>query len=420
MHVLIETFGSAGDVLPFTALGGELARRGHRVEVHTSDRFRETVRLAGLEHVSNGTEEEYREAENDPRLWHPRRGVELIWELGILPRLRERLQAILDRQRDDTVMIGPVLGIASRMARELRPPSKGGAPLVTAHLAPSAFFSVHRSPRFPGLWMPDGMPKPMKRGLYALVELALSRIVNRPFNRVRAEVGLPPVERVFERWIHSPDRVLGFFPEWFGPPQLDWPTNVELTGFVFGDDGARRAQDERLEDWLEAGAPPIVAVAGSANVSEEHAFHRIVAAARRLRRRALLVTRNERALPQHLANDDVLRVDYAPFDQLLPRAAALVSHGGIGTTAQALRAGIPHLVQWRAYDQLDNASRLEDLGVGLGVNVKRAGERTIERALARLLDDATVAEACRRHAARIDAAASMRTAADQVERVQGG
>ncbi len=415
MHVLIETFGSHGDVLPFRALGAELVRRGHRVEVHANDVFRGTLEAVGIEHVSSATEEEYRQAERDPRLWHPRRGLELIWKEGLLPSLRERAEALLARQRPDTVMIGPVLGFASRLARELHPPAQGGAPLLTAHLAPSAFFSVYRAPRFPGLWMPDGMPAALKRVQYGMVELVLSRVVNRSFNALRSELGLGPVTHVFDRWIHSPDGMLALFPPWFGPPQPDWPPGLVPSGFLLEDDGERRPMGPELAAWLDAGPPPIVAVAGSANLSAERSFHRVVAAARRLGRRALLATRNERALPARLAGKDVLRVDYAPFGALLPRAAALVSHGGVGTCAQALRAGVPHLVLWHAYDQLDNASRLADLGTGVGLRAKGAGASSIARALGRLLDDGAVATACRAYRERVDPAGSLAAAVAQVE-----
>lgn len=415
MHVLIETFGSHGDVLPFRALGAELVRRGHRVEVHANEVFRDTLESAGLEHVPSATEEEYRRAERDPRLWHPRRGLELIWKEGILPSLRARVEALLARQGPDTVMIGSVLAFAPRLVRELRPPAEGGAPLLTAHLAPSAFFSVHRAPRFPGLWMPVAMPAALKRAQYALVELALSRVVNRSLNGLRAELGLGAVTHVFDRWIHSPDGMLALFPDWFGPPQPDWPPGLVPSGFLLEDDGERRPMGPELEAWLAAGSPPIVAVAGSANLSAERSFHRIVGAARRLGRRVLLATRNERALPAQLAGEDALRVDYAPFGALLPRAAALVSHGGVGTCAQALRAGIPHLVLWHAYDQLDNASRLTGLGTGKGLRAKGAGTRSIERALAWLLSDPAVSTACRAWSERIDPAGALAAAVERVE-----
>lgn len=92
--------------------------------------------------------------------------------------------------------------------------------------------------------------------------------------------------------------------------------------------------------------------------------------------------------------------EYAPFGSLVPRAAALVHHGGVGTLAQALRAGCPQLVMPMAFDQPDNAVRLERLGVGRYLRPSRFTGMAVARELDALLGSEDVVRACRSVAGR--------------------
>jgi UDP:flavonoid glycosyltransferase YjiC (YdhE family) len=120
------------------------------------------------------------------------------------------------------------------------------------------------------------------------------------------------------------------------------------------------------------------------------------------------VTANPRDIPKGLPAT-VRHESYVPFGLLLPRAAALVSHGGIGTVAQGLRAGIPQLVVALAHDQHDNGSRLLDLGAGAWIDAPRYDAARGASLLGDLLRDGACASAARGAAARLareDAAAS--------------
>jgi len=93
--------------------------------------------------------------------------------------------------------------------------------------------------------------------------------------------------------------------------------------------------------------------------------------------RAVFLTMKPQQLPADLP-DSIFVAIYAPFSRLLPRASAMVHHGGIGTTSQCLAAGIPQLVVFMSLDQPDNAARVERLGVGLCISSK---DLTAERLL---------------------------------------
>ncbi|MEM7249600.1 MAG: nucleotide disphospho-sugar-binding domain-containing protein [Acidobacteriota bacterium] len=135
-----------------------------------------------------------------------------------------------------------------------------------------------------------------------------------------------------------------------------------------------------LLDWLTGDAPPILFTHGSAQLHGQGFFATAVETARRLGRRALLVASRRESLPAELPAG-MRHEAYLPFSRVLPHCAALVSHGGVGTCAQALAAGVPHLVVPMAFDQFDNASRLVELGVGDCLPVRRL---TTDRAVAAL------------------------------------
>jgi len=113
----------------------------------------------------------------------------------------------------------------------------------------------------------------------------------------------------------------------------------------------------------------------------------------------------------------VRTLPYAPFSWLLPRARALVHHGGIGSCAQALRAGIPQLLVPQAYDQFDNAMRLERLGVGASLPDGIRGLDHMPARLGQLLASAGVAAACAACAGRTNPQLAQEVVAGLVERL---
>src|SRR5579863_1588789 len=182
-------------------------------------------------------------------------------------------------------------------------------------------------------------------------------------NRARAEIGLPPVRRVMGRWMHSPDGVLGLFPEWFAPPQSDWPPRVQLTGFPLFDDAASHGSDPELEDFLAKGDPPVVFTPGSTLVKETEYINTVAAALDSVGCRGIIL--GGRGKISQRRKPDLIARSYAPLGKLLPRARALVHHGGIGTASQAFAAGVPQLITPFAHDQFDNAARVVRLGCGI-------------------------------------------------------
>ena len=143
-------------------------------------------------------------------------------------------------------------------------------------------------------------------------------------------------------------------------------------------------------------------------------FAAAVGACRKLGRRSLLLTRYREQLPADLPAG-AFHADYLPFSRVLPRACALVHHGGVGTAAQALAAGVPQLVVPLRNDQFDNADRLRRLGVARVLTLSRCRERALGRVLGELLDSAEVAHNCRDYAGRLVGGRAVEDACEAIE-----
>ena len=152
-------------------------------------------------------------------------------------------------------------------------------------------------------------------------------------NRFCRELNLPPARRIFSYWLHTTDLIVGLFPDWFGPPQPDWPTNVRLAGFPLWDSDVDAQLSGDVREFLAAGVPPIAFSPGSANREAQSFFAAAVEACQRLGRRGILLTKYGEQLPAKLP-ETVRHFGFVPLSKLLPHTAALVHHGGIGTCAK--------------------------------------------------------------------------------------
>jgi UDP:flavonoid glycosyltransferase YjiC (YdhE family) len=237
-----------------------------------------------------------------------------------------------------------------------------------------------------------------------------------PFNRIRHDLGLPPVKRIWHGWIHEADLLLGLFPEWFAERQSDWPAALQLTGFPLDDHGKDAPLPDELNAFLQAGEAPIGFTAGTANATSHKFFATSVEVCRSSGRRGIMLTQNAAQLPASLPSN-VLHVPYAPFKALLPRLAAFVHHGGIGSTSEALRAGVPQLIRPMAYDQFDNASRAVRLGVAREILPRLYKPKAVTKVLAELVDNENVRAHCQKIAKKLATEDGIARACDEILRL---
>jgi UDP:flavonoid glycosyltransferase YjiC (YdhE family) len=159
--------------------------------------------------------------------------------------------------------------------------------------------------------------------------------------------------------------------------------------------------DNAVDEFINASSPPILFTPGTAMKHASQFFLDCVEACQRLRRRGILLTGHPEQLPDVLP-DDIRHFAYLPFSKVLPRAAALVHHGGIGTTAGAIAAGIPQVIRPTAHDQPDTAARVERLGIGVSLPPGKFTAASLAGKLETLMTSQQVLDRCNTYAQRID------------------
>jgi rhamnosyltransferase subunit B len=414
LHVLLPTLGSAGDVHPFIALGLALHARGHRATVLTNPFFQPLIERVGLHFLPVGTIGDFDAAIADPNLWHPRKGFEVVAQRVMVPAMEEIYRLIETHADADTVVAASGISLGARIAQD-----KLKIPTATVHLQPAIVRSLVDHGLVGNMRISASQPMWFKRAFFRFIDwAAIDRNLKRPLNDFRATLGLPRVDRVLHRWVHSPQCVICFFPDWFAARQADWPPRTRLVGFPLWDGGAAApgatCAPQEAEEFLNAGEPPIVFTPGSAAATMQRFFVESVETALRLNVRAMLVTNFREQLPRVLPGS-VKAFGYLPFSALLPRAALVVYHGGIGTLAQTIRAGIPHLVVPSGHDQFDNAWRIEQLGLGRSITLARYRSDRAARAIGSIFGDRLMIAHARQYATKTDSASAVTRACELVE-----
>ncbi len=238
-----------------------------------------------------------------------------------------------------------------------------------------------------------------------------------PIVKLRSELGIPSEMNAILEGQFSPHLTLALFSPVFGQPQPDWPPNTVITGFPFYDEPAE--MDTALRNFLTDGEAPVVFTLGSAaSMAPGKFFEESLAAIAKLRCRAILIVglyapnQFREGLPPGVA-----AFPYAPYEQLFHAAAVTVHHGGIGTTAPALRSGRPALVVPFAFDQPDNAARAKKLGLARSIFIHQYNAATAARELEPLLHDANYAKAAASIGEQIRAEEGAHLASDELEKL---
>ena len=360
-RILIATIGSLGDLHPCLALAIELKRRGYRVTIGSTPYYRSRVEALGIAFQSIRPDWNPTDPELIRQCEDLKKGPEVLYRKMVLPQLRNTYTDLLSVAKAADLMIaGELLYAAPLVAEKLR------LRWVSAILSPFSFFSSFDPSvmvNLPSLIHLRKLgPSAYRMGLN-IGRLAVRHWSNPVRDLRRAEGLQPECDPVF-RDKFSRHLVLALFSRCLAEPQPDWPKQTVQPGFVFLDDQASETSlPPQLSSFLGSGDPPVVFTQGSTAVHNPGDFYATsVAAARRLQKRALLIGV---ATAPGLDSSDVLALPYAKYSQVFPYAAINVHQGGSGTTGEAFRSGRPMLVVPYGWDQPDNATRVQRLGVGL-------------------------------------------------------
>jgi UDP:flavonoid glycosyltransferase YjiC (YdhE family) len=391
------------------ALGREFLVRGHDVKIYSSAYFERHVREAGIDFAPITSSAEYDKLLRNPDIARTFKGWRLLGEslVSALPASYRAMEA--DLVPGNTLVVGSLLAFSGRSIQE-----KHGVPMTVVHLHSSVFRSAYKQPRLTSLPPPHYAPGFFKEFVnYATDKFLLDPVVGTAVNEHRKQIGLPPVKRVFDKWLHGADVMIGLFPDWFCEPQPDWPSNLAMTGFPLYDHDLEADLPADVRAFLDNGAAPVAFTAGTATADVKRFFEVAVKASEMMGRRAILLTRFADQLPACLPKS-VGHFSYVPFGRLLPSLQAFVHHGGIGSTSQALRAAVPQLIRPMAYDQFENAYHVKRFGVGDELLPSKFEPHAVAKKLCALIDNPSILANCKTVAARLTENSALAQACDVI------
>lgn len=418
MRIVLSNIGTFGDVNPLVALALELKRRGHVPVLALPAVYEPKIRPLGIEFHAIRPDIDPTNTILVEMIYDVKKGTERGLRDFLFPALRQTfddlLAAATQPERADLLLVGE-LNYAGPIVAEVT-----GIPWASYVLAPLSFFSAFDPPvlpMYPRLARADRAIPGMGRVIRRMARF-VSRKWPQPIYDLRRELGLEHGANPLFDAKHSPHLVLALFSRVLGQEQKDWPRNTLITGFCFYDaDAGNASLPPHLEEFMASGAPPVVFTLGSAAVLAAGKFYEHSArAAQRLGVRAvLLIGSDQRNRPRQPLPPTICVAEYAPYSALFSRAALVVHQGGVGTTAQCLRAGRPMLVMPYSHDQPDNGRRMVRLKVARVLLRNKYTPLRVARRLRAMLDEPLYSLRARSVASQLSHEDGVRTAVDALE-----
>jgi rhamnosyltransferase subunit B len=422
LRIVLSNIGTYGDINPLIALALELKRRGHVPVMALPEVYQTRIAPLGLEFHAIRPNIDPSNNVLVEMVYDIKHGTEHGLRNFLFPSLRQTYDDLMDAvtkpARADMLLVGE-LNYAGPIVAEVT-----GIPWASYVLAPLSFFSAFDPPvlpPYPKLARADkrvpGFGRVIKR-----VARFVSRNWAEPIYALRQELGLPRGANPLFDAKHSPYLVLALFSRVLGVEQKDWPANTVITGFAYYDADSGNAQlPPNLAKFVASGEPPLVFTLGSAAVLAAGDFYDVSAqAALDLGARAvLLVGSDPRNKPNRTLPESICVAEYAPYSKLFSSASLVVHQGGVGTTAQCLKAGRPMLIMPYSHDQPDNARRMKRLCVAKVIQKSKYTPNRVARKVRAILDDTEFAHCAARVAEELRGEDGAKTACDALDNLYG-
>ncbi len=377
MRVLLTAFGTTGDNAPFLAIAEALRAQGDEPLLLLNPLYEAAARARGFRFMPVGARWSPDEVADSAKYLHPRTGAIAIWNDFYLPNVAHTFAAVrraIAEERID-VVVGHWLCFGAHFAAR-----QAGVRHAIVNLAPCWWYSRQDPSLYTAL---DG-PGWLRRAMVWLPRWLVNHVLGRSLRATCEELGVPYRKDAYFAMFEEAELNLALWSPRFRPAAADDPPRATLCGFPW-DEGDSSALAADLRAFLDEGEPPVVVGLGSSVRGLGGDVYREVGlACRELGHRAVLVG----ASPEAAAGlEGVKAVAAAPYHALFPRARAVVHHGGIGTLAEALRAGRPAAIVPFANDQHDNARRARELGAARTWSRRAIHGRRLRDELARLVAD---------------------------------
>jgi len=364
MRIALAAFGSRGDFQPMAALAVALAARGHDVRLIGFAEYAPFVAGRGVDfRAVSGDHQAIFLGDAGRRMFASgRRPVALI--RAVTEITRTWLPRWAPELRDHVAGVDLLIGEFTSFALMASLAELWELPSLRVLLQP-----VHRSALLPSPMLGGlkaGLPRRLNRLSHDIADQILWQPSRRLMNRIRTEIyGLPPWPLLGPVGVFRRARMptLMAYSAAVVPRPADWGREVQVTGFWFLDRPIDWQPPDDLVRFLDAGAAPVYLGFGSMGLTDPAATAALLVAAIRSVGCRAVIAAGWGGLAAADLPPNIHAIDAIPHDWLFPRMAAIVHHGGAGTTAAALRAGVPSVVVPFMADQPYWAGRLQGLGV---------------------------------------------------------
>lgn len=364
MKITIIAFGTQGDAQPAVALGKALQTNGHQVRILASANFKSWIEKHGLEAATATVDIQAMMSSEGGQEWSEK-GSNPIQQIRIMSRLVNGFG--FDMTLDAWKACQGAEAIISSFTSDVYAFSiaqKLGAKHLSMPLQPSLI------PTYDGRVMINA-PLPNRLSIFnywagkLIVQPTVWEWYGRITNRFRQEVlGYPPQSRQENQALFYKLLTLHGFSQHVVPRPADWPPHFHITGFWFWDEDEGWQPPIALQRFLEAGEPPVYIGFGSMTGRNAQATTELVVnAVQQTGKRAILLS-GWAGLGNGRLPSTIFQLETAPHTWLFPHVSAVVHHGGAGTTAAGLRAGVPTVIVPHLGDQPFWGERVAALGVG--------------------------------------------------------
>ena len=384
MKILLSSFGSSGDYNPFLALGRALMQSGHEVVFLSNPYYEQLITDAGMRFLPAG---EYIDLfdllKREPKFLDQKKGPKALLNELVIPLLRDMHPAAMEVIRNEKIdlVISHFLEMGSIFAA-----IKTSVTYCTLTTTPSVWMSVHQ----PVCYGHYELPSWAQSTVIRIVRPLFKQVLQLKLSSVCRELDVPPKYASWQTLFSKAFLNLGAWSPLFRPAVADDPPNSCICGF-FRDEHVMQWQDipPEVEKLLEKARKPIVVGMGSTAAIHGHKIYdNIIPACKQLDRPLLLVGPDLEQYDDQANN--ILTIPFAPFGWLFPKAHVVVHHGGVNTTGETLRAGVPGIVVPFSYDQFDNAFRVEKMHAGKKLKLKKLNPSIFNEAITSIDSDSNI------------------------------
>ena len=368
--IVLATHGTLGDLHPLMALALALRARGADPIICSHDNFQPKVESIGIPFQPFGPGyQTYRDdlkISQDELVRRMSRDHAYMLKYLVAPYLATAVKDIMPLVRDADMVLGSRYAYGAHIAARLC-----GKPYTALALQPAVMLSAYDPPKLKDAYFNTAPRGALGRTHNRVIKLIGTGLLSSglgPVSKIYQSFGLEPQDRI--DGIVADQQTIALYSPLIGQVQPDFPPRTQIVGFPFFDSasGASASLDPALATFLSSGTPPLVFSLGSVAVFDSDRFYRdAIQACKEMGERCVILA-GDGPLVNENFGPDVFITPYAPHSLLFPRALAVVHHGGIGSTAQGLRAGRPQVITPVFGDQFDNAHRLEKLGLCYSVD----------------------------------------------------